>query len=232
MNPIGKRETCQGSSASDQDMVLALRYARGDGVPKNPDLALKLFEKSAKRGNCNAMFQAGLQYKLGIGCTQKNPTKSFDYFHQAAEKGHLGALVTLGNTYMSDERDEKTKMTGWSYLKKASDLGCPEAMYIIASRLEVGLGVSLDQQEAIRYYQMAADKWHLKAICEIGNRFLRGNGLKVDHQKAAHYFQMGSILNDSFSQSELSNLYEHGIGVVQDLAKAQSLKNRLHQNSH
>lgn len=49
---------------------LALCYARGKGVEKSKELALKWHEKSAKQGYVEAQFALGLYYFFGVDDTQ------------------------------------------------------------------------------------------------------------------------------------------------------------------
>ena len=41
-----------------------------------------------------------------------------------------------------------------------------------------------DYENAINYYRIAADKWHLLARCRIGEYYLHGRGVKADKERA------------------------------------------------
>jgi TPR repeat protein len=52
-----------------------------------------------------------------------------------------------------------------------------------------GEGVAKDEQQAVKYYQMAADQGHARAQCNLGVCYANGKGVAKDEQQAVKYYQ-------------------------------------------
>jgi len=55
------------------------------------------------------------------------------------------------------------------YLKKAAELGQPDAMYELGERYDKGHGIVANSQEAVKWIKKAADAGHSKAKSYFGN---------------------------------------------------------------
>lgn len=107
---------------------LAMLYWRGEGAPRNRELALKwlqqatrLFEAAAIQGHRDAQVSVATQYYLGRGARQ-------DY--ASAARWYLAAA-------------------------KQGDVG---AQYLLASQYEHGLGVKENWREAMHWYARAGEQ--------------------------------------------------------------------------
>ena len=69
------------------------RYARGVGVAKDPGKAVKLFCKSARKGDTDAKFELGQMYAFGLGVTRDLDIASA-WYYQAA-KGESRKAQTM-----------------------------------------------------------------------------------------------------------------------------------------
>lgn len=69
-----------------------------DKIRSNPQEAIKWYEKAAKLGNLDAIYNIGVAYLHGV-CVEPDDLKAIDNFKKAASLGHLSAqkhLVNLG----------------------------------------------------------------------------------------------------------------------------------------
>ena len=71
---------------------LAGNYCRGEGVPQNPNKALRLYQSIAERGDCYYSPMAALDlanfYRRG-GCGfSKNALKAVSWYKRCAKQGH------------------------------------------------------------------------------------------------------------------------------------------------
>ena len=74
--------------------TLGLCYQKGQGVEKNPAIAVDLYKKAAEKNNKAAFYYLGLCYEKGIG-VEKDLSQARNYLKKAAELGHSSAATKL-----------------------------------------------------------------------------------------------------------------------------------------
>jgi len=101
MNYLGEVQTIELAEAvgwiqkaAEQDYaeaqaILAMAYANGRGVQKDPAESAKWYLRSARRGTVAAQFALGLAYQNGSGVTQ-DTVESLAWFSLAARAGEKG----------------------------------------------------------------------------------------------------------------------------------------------
>ena len=108
----------------------------------------------------------------------------------------FGEFLVLGKT-------ENKKAQGW--------LGF---MY------EKGKGVDQDYNQAMIWYQMAADQGDSFAQYQLGKMYNKGKGVDQDYKQAMIWYQKAADQGDSYAQNSLGWMYQKGNGVVQDYKQA------------
>lgn len=83
-------------------------------------------------------------------------------------------------------------------------------------KYEYGQGVPQDDQEAVRYYRLAADQGNALAQYHLGYMYLAGRGVSQEDQEAARFFRLSADQGNACAQYELGCLYLKGYGVPQD----------------
>jgi cell division septation protein DedD len=96
-------------------------WARGDY-----DAAVAQWQGPAAKGDPDAMFNMGQAYKLGRGVA-KDVAKAEDYYHRAAQKGHIRAADNYGILLFQTNRQAEAM----PWLNASADRGEPRAMYIL-----------------------------------------------------------------------------------------------------
>jgi serine/threonine protein kinase len=215
---------------------LGLIYKNGIGGIK-PDInkaleyfdnAGKVIDKAASDNNPNLQYLKGNMYLSGSGGYQQNKKIAMDYFEKAAAQGNAQAEYALYECLA--EEDYNTAM-GW--LEKSAKHNYPKAQ----NRLGGVCYAEGRYQEALLWTEKAAAKNFAPALARMGAFYeytknregiqqtmgLEGNDV-ISHQytqKAVDYdFEYAKGLRD------LAYNYRHGIGVVKDIPKADSLDNR------
>ena len=168
------------------------------------EYGLAIFDK-AKLQEENGQFQQALQTYL-----------------EASRKGNPEADFRLGLIYETGENDIKQDYKlAMSYYMNASNYGHPKAMANLGNMYYNGLGTQQNLQEALRYFQKAAEKDNAAATNSLGVMYLKGEGgLPKNSNKALAYFQKSAFLGDITAYNNLGNMYFNGIGVNEDKAKA------------
>ncbi|RUM74673.1 MAG: hypothetical protein DSZ11_03635 [Sulfurovum sp.] len=73
---------------------LAMMYATGDGVEKNPRVAFNLFHRAARKGHVGAKYCMGVNFEKGLGVI-KQPELARHWYSIAAKAGHKQAQYKL-----------------------------------------------------------------------------------------------------------------------------------------
>lgn len=90
------------------------------------DAAVAQWQGPAAKDDPDAMFNMGQAYKLGRG-VPLDLAKAEDFYHRAAQKGHIRAADNYGMLLFQTNR--QTQAMPW--LNAAADRGEPRAMYIL-----------------------------------------------------------------------------------------------------
>jgi hypothetical protein len=111
--------------------ALGERYARGDGVPKDPVRAVELFRKAANQGFAAAINDLGAMYANGEGVGQSY-SEALSLYRVAAERGSPQANANLGNAYEIGQGVTKNYNEALAWYRKSADLGHKVAKQRIA----------------------------------------------------------------------------------------------------
>ena len=134
---------------------LGLRYAKGDGVPKNNALAVKWYRKAAEQGHRIAQSNLGLMYANGKG-VPKNDALAVKWYRKAAEQGYARAQFNLGNKYRAGEGVRKNMTLAVRWYRKAAAQGYAGAQNNLGFSYEQGEGAPKDYVQAYIWYSLGA----------------------------------------------------------------------------
>ncbi len=98
-------------------------------------------------------------------------------------------------------------------LKKAAELGYPDAQYNLGWCYSHGKGVEQDDTEAIHWYKKAAEGGDSQGQYILGWCYFYGKKVEEDHEKAAHWYQKAAEQGHGLAQYELGFCYLNGDGV-------------------
>ena len=94
----------QTPPASPEVLIIkAAQYEHGEGVSKNPDLALNLYCAAARLGSAEAAYRMGWMYSNGRGI-DRNDDYARALFQHAAERNHEYAQRMLRLVHANDAR--------------------------------------------------------------------------------------------------------------------------------
>ena len=117
----------------------------------------------------------------------------------------------------SDTSDEAT-IRG---LKQRVQHGDPAAQYNLACHYDYGrMGLPLDQAEARRLYQLAAEQGHARAAANLACSHRDGEGGPVDLVQAARWFKVATDWGHIQACTNLGIAYMRGDGVPQSRVEA------------
>jgi type II secretory pathway pseudopilin PulG len=109
--------------SASETYLLARKYEKGDGVEKNYDKAIELYEQIATQGDVDAMFALGTIYSVDDTGRRDN-AKAEKWYMQGANKGDPACQWAIGNMYESGQYGiEQSNSEAVKWYKKASEQG-------------------------------------------------------------------------------------------------------------
>lgn len=105
-------------------------------------------------------------------------------------------------------------------IRQLAEAGLPEAIFLMGSAYDEGLGVTADPREAAVWFRRAADRGHILAQHSLGNAYADGRGLAQEDATAIYWWRKAADAGDTIPQFRLGQMYEQGRGTGKDLATA------------
>lgn len=99
----------------------------GDGVPKDPEAAARLFKLAAQAGHVAAMRELGICYNTGDG-VPKDYSSAAHWFENAAEAGDAFAQLNIGICYERGTGVVRDDLKAQEWFRKAAAQGERRAM--------------------------------------------------------------------------------------------------------
>jgi TPR repeat protein len=97
-----------------------------------------------------------------------------------------------------------------------------EAIFLMGTAYDEGLGAEVSPEEAARWYRRAADRGHVLAQHNIGNLYEAGRGVPKDGALAVEWWRRAAEQGDAIPMLRLGTMYEEGRGVARDLEQAKA----------
>lgn len=147
---------------------------------------------------------------------------------EAAEDGDVISRMWIARVYsrgrMNFERDEaQARMIARDVIDRIESLadeGVAEAVFLMGTAYDEGLGKTADIATAVQWYRRAANLGHGLARHNLGNVYFEGRGVAQNDSLAVHWWTMAAEGGDAIPQLRLGTMYEEGRGVARNLTEA------------
>ena len=143
---------------------LAGLYLEGQGVPFDPNEALRLTEDLMRQGVPAAWFNMGHYYLSGVGPLKQDATVAYAFFQRAADMGSLHAQAMLGKALDSDLNEPPrlwaNRAIGRQMLECAFAQGSGEAAYELGLSYESDARGVVERNESEALYAKAVQRYH------------------------------------------------------------------------
>lgn len=169
----------------------------------------------------DAEYCLGMLYQRGVQCEPPKPDmyRAIEHFRNASEMGHMEALHELGLVYFRGTNGYRQDLIKARIIfKRAAEQGHSAANYDYAWMCTFGLGGHRNIEEAIYYYERAAEKGHVISMVELAQLYQEPECR--NYQKAYEWAQKGAATGDPTGEFVLGNLYFFGRGCETDMDKA------------
>lgn len=95
-----------------------------------------------------------------------------------------------------------------------------EAVFLLGTAHDEGLGKPEDPAAAARWFERAANAGHTLARHNLANAYNAGRGVPQDASQAVRWWTMAAAAGDAVPQLRLGTAFEHGRGVAKNLEEA------------
>ena len=104
-NRFSKAQEASKRGNPQAEFDLAMMYAKGEGVQKNPRVAFNLFHRAAKKGHVEAKYCMAVNFDKGFGVI-KQEELARHWYNIAAKAGHRGAQQRLAQLNIRHSRNQ------------------------------------------------------------------------------------------------------------------------------
>jgi TPR repeat protein len=105
-------------------------------------------------------------------------------------------------------------------VRRQAAQGHLEAVFLMGTAYDEGLGVAEDPAQALDWFRTAAAGGHTLAEHNIGNAYAAGRGVAADAEAAVTWWTKAATTGDAVPALRLGEAYERGAGVPVDLVTA------------
>jgi TPR repeat protein len=199
-------------------VLLALLTNAGALAFANPPMKwenLKVMKAAAEKGDPEAQFLIGMQYKVGDG-VNRDANEAARWLRSAAQAGHLEAQAAFGS--LQAENGDPAEAVKW--LRTAADRGSTDAMLNLGAFYADHGGATAGAAESLSWYQKAAEGGHAGASRALAEIYARGKGVPTNPVQALEWYRRAAELGDSESRFILGRVEAVTAAVADDPEKA------------
>jgi TPR repeat protein len=128
----------------------------------------------------------------------------------------LGALVLFVGPTLSFAQSDTIESQEIRQLRAKAESGDVAAQYLLALRYDEGLGVSVNDIEAVKWYRKAADRGIATAQVNLGMMYYNGEGVPKDDAEAVRWYRKAAERGNPNAQFSLGFMYSNGKGLAED----------------
>lgn len=113
--------------------------------------------------------------------------------------------------------DYQTAMTEWQPLAEAGQM---EGQYGMGLLYANGFGVDMNDEQALKWYGLAADQGHAGAQCNLAVMHANGWGVPQSNENALKWYALAADQGVTEAQVSLGKMYRDGFGTEKDAVLA------------
>ena len=184
--------------------------------------AYPIIEKLAEYGNPRAMYHIAQYYSYGYNTVSIDENKRNDWLKKAERRNEPLSMIMFADIVLDkDSEEQKSRFkTCFEQLLLRSDVGDIFAQCQLGYMYDNGYGAEKDKEQAVRWYQKAADNGCTEAQNLLARMYYLGQGVSKNYEKAFEWFKKAAEKGHSTAQVNLGTMYRDGKGVRQDAVKA------------
>ncbi|MGH9642133.1 MAG: AMIN domain-containing protein [Terriglobales bacterium] len=210
-----KQAAQQGSVDAETD--IALLYANGKGVTRDPRQAVSWFRRAAEGGDASAQYNLALMYERGEGVAP-DFKEAIRWHTAAADQNLIPPLLALGEIFLQPPNSSiQTDVNkAIQYYERAANLGSASAEVTLGTIYSKGLPGKVDYDKAAEWYRKAAEKGDPDGEFALGVSCATGHGVPVDYALARQWLTAAANQGQIEAQYDLGIMCEQGNGAPPD----------------
>jgi len=153
--PLDKLSALAAAGNPRAELLIGLRYLKGEGVAIDKREAAKWILKASAAHDPMAQYWTGELFQHGDGVAP-DASEALRWYEAAAGQGNRQAMHDLGIAYAEGLGTQKDYDESARWFAKAAALGLTNSQFNLAVLYERGEGVKQDLSEAYKWYAIAA----------------------------------------------------------------------------
>lgn len=105
-------------------------------------------------------------------------------------------------------------------VEASAQAGVLEAVFLMGTAYDEGLGKPVDPAHAARWHRRAAERGHVLGAHNLGNAYSEGRGVPLNPEQAVAWWTRAAEKGDAITQLRLGEACEAGRGTPRDLEAA------------
>ncbi len=214
----------------DAEDSLAFMYMRGQGVPRDYEQAVRMYEGIVNRhGESRYGYNLGVLYfyaPQGPDKARRN-REAVRLFRDAADNDWEVAQSALGECYEYGVGVPRNYAEAAKWYGLAAEQGYADAQFLLGDLYRRGLGLKRDYAEARRLYEQAARQGSAWGKRGLGDLYYNGYGVEQDLPQAFEFYTSAADNNDQEAMFRAAEMLERGLGTPVDLETAVYLYKRV-----
>ena len=206
---------------ADAQYNLGWMYDEGHGVPRDDEEAVIWYRLAAEQGHDDAQYTLGEMYREGEGVPQDDGM-AMKWFGLAAEQGNTSAqrnLERLRQTPKPKPKPKPKQKTPASSrradeLRALAERGDAQAQFNLGVKYANGRGVRQDDEEAVKWFTLAAEQGDASAQFSLGVMYEKGHGVSRDDDEAVKWYRLAAKQGYANAQRNLRRLTTENAVIV------------------
>lgn len=191
---------------------LAYAYESGDGVQKDREKAIELYEKAVEHGYMEGYSSLGQLYiynEKGEICSPDMVKKGYDYLMKGSRLNETDSLSSLALGYYTGSFVKQDYAQALRWYKKAAEYGDTFSLYMISDMYYCGTGVEENNDEAWRWAQKGVALSTSNCLYMAGRICQDGYAPEdVEQSQCIRYYDEAADLGGWGAEYALLKLYE------------------------
>jgi len=187
---------------AEAQYALAELYSSGVGITRSYEEAAVWYRKAAEQGFGAAQYKIGIMYAEGYG-VRYNAIEAEKWLAKAAEGGDAKMQFNLAERYANGQGVRFNPREAEKWYRTAAMQGDPEMQFFVG-RLYRNQGdlVVQNREEAMVWFNKAAEKGHAASKASLGVMYLNGEGIPIDMIQAYKWLSLAATSDKDMGGSQ------------------------------
>ena len=221
------KKAAEQNVANAQNMVGRYLEEGWGGVTKNQAEAVEWYRKAANNKDVTAQYNLANCLLFGHGC-DSDAEEAVKWYRKGAERGDEHAKIAIVRLALKNgslKHEDNYSINNLGPIFEIAKGGNEYAQYIIADKLYYGKDCLVNREEAIKWYELAAEKGHEDARKKLKNLSIEVQDYSEANQDKNTSNELTNLRKiaeqgDVVAQNDLGNCLYYGRGCDKNLYEA------------